>query len=123
MTTPPVEQGDVQTRERAWDVMMSLADLTFFFNAVVERNEGRPVPTLTAPLPPPYVHQNSPYVVTQGEIHWWWECVSNIHRVTGALLTACEDLVKEHGDDPRFIALKAALAHAQGQEEYDPGLM
>jgi len=117
MTRPPDSDED---EDPSWDVMLSLADLTFFFNAVTERNEGRPTPSMTAPLPPPYIHENAPFTVTQGEIRWWWECASNIHRATGALIEACEDLVGHNLDDPRFAALKAALARAQGLEEYDP---
>lgn len=106
--------------ELPWDVMLSLADLTFFFHAVVERNEGRPLPAFTAPLPPSYSRQNAIYSVTQGEIRWWWECASKIHRATNSLISACEDLIEKDIEDPRLAALKAALAHAQGYNEYCP---
>ena len=114
MTQSPTTEG---SEESAWDVMLSLADLTFFFNAVTERNEGRPPPSAIAPLPPPYIDQNTPYVVSQGEIRWWWRCVSNTHKATGALINACEDLIEQHMEDARFAALRLALARAQGHEE------
>lgn len=114
--SPPVTTATGEpSDENSWDVLESLADLTFFFNAVTERNEGQPKPKATAPLPPPFVDQNVPYTVTQGEVLWWWECVDKIHRATGALIAACEDLVEQQRDDPRLAALKAALARAQGR--------
>ncbi len=102
------------------DVLVLLADLTFFFHGAMERNEGRPPPRESAPLPPPFIYQNTPYKVTQGEISWWWECVSKIHANTEALITACEDLVEQDLEDDRLTALKSAVARAQGQEEYYP---
>jgi hypothetical protein len=120
MNTSPIGLAVRHSSEHPWDVMTSLADLTFFFNEVVERNQGRPPPSATAPLPSPYVEQKNPYIVTQGEVGWWWECVSNIHSATDALISACEDLVEQHTDDPRLAALKTMLAHAQGLSEYDP---
>ena len=120
MPPQPTSQMNSSSDERSWDVLVSLADLTYFFDAAIARNEGRPTPRATAPLPPPYVHQNTQYTVTQGEIHWWWECVDKIHTATDDLIKACEDLVEQHLEDPRFAAVKAALARAQGQEEYWP---
>lgn len=125
MTRPPSNPPDPRSDnddadDPSWDVLLSLADFTFFFLAVKERNEGRPPPKLTAPLPPPYCHQETPYTVTQGEIQWWWECASRAHTATEALITACEDLVEQNLEDPRIANLKAALARAQGSTEYWP---
>ena len=102
------------------DVLVLLADLTFFFHGAMERNEGRPPPRASAPLPPPFVYQDTPYRVTQGEISWWWECVNKIHATTEALIAACEDLVEQDLENHHLVALKSAVARAQGQEEYYP---
>ncbi|MGH8050543.1 MAG: hypothetical protein ACREPB_07795 [Arenimonas sp.] len=50
----------------------------------------------------------------------WMDKLTRIAAVTDSLIIACEDWI-DHGRDPYdFEAVKRAVAHAHGQQDYSP---
>ena len=48
----------------------------------------------------------------------WHEWIHKAHRAHNALARTCEDLVEDGVTDERLAAMKTALTHAMGQEQY-----
>ncbi|MFC3716306.1 hypothetical protein ACFONC_09085 [Luteimonas soli] len=65
-------------------------------------------------------HLSAGTLPSNEEIRRWLDSINNAAPNYWALELVCEDLVEDGVTEARMQALKNALAHAQGQNEYWP---
>lgn len=81
-----------------WDVTLAIRDLSF--DIARHTSEGT--------------------IPDKDELTRWLQWLNQTARAYHALENACEDLVELGASEARLEAMKRALTHAQGQEEYWP---